>query len=65
MCRAKSEPKNENAMPRPDMIQNGTISFMRWLLPRLPQVQRRLRLYAGSVARQFAMTVASTTPITW
>ncbi len=31
-------------MPRADMIQNGTTSFMTWLLPDLPHVQRRLRL---------------------
>ena len=64
MTFAPNDRKNEKVMPQSEMPQNGSTSFIRWLLPDLPHVHRRLRLYDGMVARMFETSVRDDQPPT-
>ena len=48
-------------MPRTDIVRNGATSSRKALRPRLPQVQRRFRLYAGTMPMTLPPSVAKMT----
>ncbi len=57
---AHQAPSCEKAIPRIDIIKKGAISLRKWLRPRLPQVQRRLSWYAGTIPTTLPANVAHT-----